>query len=314
MNSTNENFLDYFVIVGISNVPEMQVPIFLMVLFIYLATFCGNVTILLLVCLDHHLHTPMYFFLVNLSVLDMASSTVTLFRILASFITGDTMVSYQASLLQLYIWASLIGLELLILTAMSYDRYVAICNPLNYHMVMNYRVCALLAAFCWLWAFLECLPHTIIIINFSCYKSNRINHFFCDILPLKNLTCSSTTLLSQLILACVLFHLFFSFPLTFIPYVFIITTILRIPSSVGRHKAFHTCSSHLTVVILLYVVLLCQYMRPNQGEQLNSNKLFSLFNTAAVPMLNPLIYSLKNKDVKLALRREVKRIRLFLKV
>ncbi|XP_072286963.1 olfactory receptor 6C74-like [Pyxicephalus adspersus] len=313
MNSTHQRFFNFFIIVGISDIPEMQGPIFLMVLFIYLITFGGNMTILWLVCLDHHLHTPMYFFLANLSVLDMASSTATLFRILASFVTGNTMVSYQVCILQMYIWASLIGLELLILTAMSFDRYVAICNPLNYHMVMNPRVSAFLAAVCWFWAFLECLPHTIIIINFTCYKSNRINHFFCDILPLKDLTCSDTTLLSQLILASVLFHLFFSFPLTFIPYVFIITTILRIPSSFGRHKAFQTCSSHLSVVTLLYVVLLCQYMRPNQSDQLNSNKLFSLFNTAAVPMLNPLIYSLKNKDVKLALRREVRKIKVLLK-
>ncbi|XP_040181056.1 olfactory receptor 150-like [Rana temporaria] len=311
MNSTHLNFFDYFIIVGISDVPEMQLPIFLIVLFIYLITFGGNMTILSLICLDHRLHIPMYFFLANLSILDMASSSVTLFKILASFITGNSMISYQACILQLYICASLIGLELLILTAMSYDRYVAICNPLNYHMVMNHRVSVLLAAVCWLWAFLECLPHTIIIFNFACYKSNRINHFFCDILPLKNLTCCSTTILSQLMLAVDLFHLFFSFPLTFIPYVFIITTILRIPSSVGRHKAFRTCSSHLTVVILLYVVLLCQYLIPNQEAQSNSNKLFSLVNTAAVPMLNPLIYSLKNKDVKLALGREVNKVRAF---
>ncbi|KAM9326415.1 olfactory receptor 6C74-like [Gastrophryne carolinensis] len=311
MNSTYQRFIDYFIIVGISDLPELKATIFLVVLLIYVVTLVGNMIILAVVCLDHHLHTPMYFFLANLSFLDMTSSTVTLFRILVSFITGNTMVSFQACILQMYIWASLIGLELLILTAMSFDRYVAICNPLNYHNVMNHKVCICLASICWLWAFLECLPHTIIVINFNCYRSNRINHFFCDILPLKNLTCDSVTVLSYLILGSVLFHLFLSFPLTFFPYVFIIVTIIGIPSNVGRRKAFQTCSSHLTVVILLYVALLCQYMIPNQDENVNSNKLVSLFNTAAVPMLNPLIYSLKNKDVKLAFMRELRKIRVF---
>ncbi|XP_075042064.1 olfactory receptor 6C74-like [Mixophyes fleayi] len=305
MNPTNHTSVDYFIIVGITDLPQLQIPIFLLVLLIYFITLGGNMTIFLLVCMDRQLLTPMYFFLANLSILDMASSTVTLHKILTSFISGATMVSYTACVLQMYVWASLTGLELLMLTAMSYDRYVAICKPLNYHTIMSHKVCALLASVCWMWAFIECLPHTIIIINFSCYRSNKINHFFCDILPLKNIACSDTSLLNNLILASVIFHVLFSFPLTFIPYIFIIATILRIRSSIGRRKAFHTCSSHLTVVILLYIILLCQYLRPNQTDNLDSNKLFALFNTAAVPMLNPLIYSLKNKDVKAALRRKI---------
>ncbi|XP_056397368.1 olfactory receptor 150-like [Hyla sarda] len=298
-----------FIIVGISSVPELQLPIFLLALVIYLLTLSGNMIILLLVCLDCHLHTPMYFFLANLSILDMSSSTITLHMVLIGFISGSIMVSYGGCILQMYLWASLIGLELLILSAMSYDRYVAICKPLQYNMMMSYKLCGLLASVCWVSAFLQSLPHTMVIINFSCYESIEINHFFCDILPLKYITCSDTSLLDHLIFASVLFHLFFSFPLTFTPYVFIIATILRIPSTIGRRKAFHTCSSHLTVVILLYVVLLCQYLKPGQKNNLDSSKLFSLFNTAAVPMLNPLIYSLKNRDVKLAIQRELKRFK-----
>ncbi|KAM3912224.1 olfactory receptor 8G50-like [Leptodactylus fuscus] len=296
----------HFIIVGISNVPGLKLPIFLLALLIYLLTLSGNMIIALLVCLDCHLHTPMYFFLANLSILDMSSSTITLYRILIGFVSGSTMVSYGDCVLQMYVWASLIGLELLILSAMSYDRYVAICKPLQYHMIMSFRLCGLLASICWVSAFLQSLPHTIVVIGFSCFESIKINHFFCDILPLKYITCSDTTLLDYLILSSVLFHLFFSFPLTFTPYIFIIATILRIPSTIGRRKAFHTCSSHLTVVILLYVVLLCQYLKPGQKNNLDSSKLFSLFNTAAVPMLNPFIYSLKNRDVKMALRRGLK--------
>ncbi|XP_077137661.1 olfactory receptor 8G50-like [Ranitomeya variabilis] len=307
MNLENIANITYFIIAGISSVPELQLPIFLLVLLIYLFTIGGNLVILLLVCLDSHLHTPMYFFLANLSILDMTSSTITLYMILTGFMSGSTMVSYTGCILQMYIWASLIGLELLILSAMSYDRYIAICKPLKYSMIMNYKLCSLLASVCWVSAFLQSLPHTIVVIKFSCYKSIEINHFFCDILPLKYITCSNTSLLDYLILTSVLFHLFFSFPLTFTPYIFIIATILRIPSTIGRRKAFHTCSSHLTVVILLYVVLLCQYLSPGQNNNLESSKLFSLFNTAAVPMLNPIIYSLKNRDVKMAFQRELKK-------
>ncbi|KAG8552799.1 hypothetical protein GDO81_003071 [Engystomops pustulosus] len=289
-------------------VPDLQLPIFLLALHIYLITISGNLIIFLLVSVDCHLHTPMYFFLANLSILDMSSSTITLYMILVGFVSGSRMVSYGGCISQMYVWASLIGLELLILSAMSYDRYVAICKPLNYNMIMNYRVCGLLASGCWISAFLQSLPHTMVVLKFSCYESIYINHFFCDILPLKYITCSDTRLLDYLILTSVLFHLFFSFPLTFTPYVFIIATILRIPSTIGRRKAFHTCSSHLTVVVLLYVALLCQYLKPGQKNNLDSSKLFSLFNTVAVPMLNPLIYSLKNRDVKVALQRELKKI------
>ncbi|KAM9326414.1 olfactory receptor 8D1-like [Gastrophryne carolinensis] len=312
MNST-QFFFDYFIISGISDVAELQFPIFLLVLLIYLLTVTGNAIIVQLVYLDHYLHTPMYFFLANLSLVDISSSTVTSFKILTSFITGNSKVPYHACIIQMYFWSSLIVLECLILAAMSYDRYVAICNPLKYHMVMKSTICALMASLCWFWGFLETLPHTIIVFSFSCYRSNRINHFFCDILPLKNLTCSKITLLNNVIFASTLFHLFFSFPLTFIPYIFIIITIVRIPSSAGRRKAFHTCSSHVTVVILLYVVLFCQYINPQQESSLDTSKLFSLFNTLAVPALNPLIYSLKNKDVKSALRRQLNNIGVFFK-
>ncbi|XP_063794672.1 olfactory receptor 8J2-like [Pseudophryne corroboree] len=305
MIPANLSFPNYFVIFGISDAPELQVPIFLLVLLIYLLTLGGNMTILLLVCLDQHLQTPMYFFLGNLSILDMSSSTVTLHKILTSFIIGVKKVSYVACMAQMYFLESFIGLELLILTAMSYDRYTAICNPLRYHILMRKNICAILATVCWVWAFVESIPHAIIIVHFTCYVSNKINHFFCEMMPLKTISCSDTSILESLTFSIGLFHSIFSFSLTFIPYLFIINSILKIRSSAGRQKAFYTCSSHLTVVVLLYMTLICQYLRPSQGDSLEFNKLFALFNTAAVPMLNPLIYSLKNKDVKSALKRKL---------
>ncbi|KAM4641833.1 olfactory receptor 13C9-like [Discoglossus pictus] len=307
MDEKNLTLLSYFVIKGISSILGLQTPIFLLVLLIYLIILGGNMTILLLICLDPHLHTPMYFFLGNLSLLDMSSTTVTLQSTLVTFITGDNTVSFLGCMSQLFIFLCLTENELLLLTAMSYDRYVAICNPLHYPMIMKYRVCVLLVVVCFLVSLVHFIPYIVILAEYSCYVSNIINHFFCDLVPLMKLSCSDTSVLEMLILTeGMLISFLTPSSLTFISYVFIIGTILKIRSSTGRSKAFYTCSSHLTVVLLLYMTLLCQYVRPISTESLESNKLLALFNTAIVPMLNPLIYSLKNKDVKSALRRQLK--------
>ncbi|KAM5145576.1 olfactory receptor 8G17-like [Mantella aurantiaca] len=307
MENSNETTMIYFIITGISESPLLQAPIFLLVLFIYLITLGGNLIIVLLVCLDHHLHTPMYYFLCNLSALDLFCSTVTLHRILFTFVTGERAISYSTCIAHMYFFGSFICDELLFLTAMSYDRYVAICNPLRYTQVMNWTVCFLLSIVCWILGFLEIIPFIVLLSSFTCYKSNIINHFFCDLLQVFKLFCSDTSVFKivlateGLILLCLL-----PFLLKCTSYAFIISTIVKISSSVGRHKAFYTCSSHLTVVILLYATLSYQYLRPAPADGLDYNKLFSLFNTAALPILNPLIYSFKNKDVKSAFRRQVK--------
>ncbi|KAM4696245.1 olfactory receptor 8D1-like [Rhinophrynus dorsalis] len=310
MNSSNQIGVTFFIIKGISDLPELQIPIFLLVLVIYLFTVLGNTTILLLVCLDHRLHTPMYFFLCNLAVVDMTSATVTLHKVLSSFISGDKRISFLSCMTDMYIFISLVCNELLILTAMSYDRFVAICNPLHYPVVMNHRVCILLAIVCWELGFIESLPHVVIVSSFSCYKSREINHFFCDILPVVKLSCNDTSLLNLLIFIYGLFLSTCPLLFTTLPYIFIIRSILRIRSRTGRRKAFYTCSSHLIVVFLLYMTLVCQYVRPTSMDSLDGNKLLSLLNTAAVPILNPLIYSLKNKDVKSALSQRLKWIKI----
>ncbi|KAM4696251.1 olfactory receptor 8U3-like [Rhinophrynus dorsalis] len=306
MISANQTMVIYFIIRGVSDIPELQAPIFLLVLLIYLITIGGNMTIALLVCLDPQLYTPMYFFLCNLSIIDMCSTTVTLHRVLMNFISGDNTVSFPACMAQLYTFAFLTADELFILTVMSYDRYVAICNPMHYTIIMNFRFCALLATVSWVLGFVESLPHVIIISSFSCFRTNEINHFFCDVVPLIKLSCSDTSVMDIFILIAGLIHLILSFSITLMPYIFIISTILRIQSNTGRRKAFYTCSSHLTVVILLYGTIVFQYLRPTSANSLDSNKLFSLLNTAVVPMLNPMIYSLKNKDVKSALKRRLR--------
>ncbi|XP_075180908.1 olfactory receptor 8G17-like [Anomaloglossus baeobatrachus] len=300
----NESSFQYFIIKGISDVPELQITIFILVLVIYLITVGGNMVVLIVICMDSHLHSPMYFFLANLSIVDMASTTTSLHKILISFITGDKTVSFIGCMAQSFMAGSFTVHELFILAAMSYDRYVAICKPLNYHRVMNHRTCVLLASSCWTLGFLFISPLVGIFSSFSCYTSNEINHFLCDIVPLLNITCSNTSILDLLFLIEGLF--FFTivpFILTFAPYIFIIVAILKMQTSNGRHKAFYTCSSHLTVVILLYTLLISQYLVPNSSSNFDSKKLYSLCNMAAVPLLNPIIYSFNNKDVKAALRR-----------
>lgn len=302
----NQTTLTFFFIKGITDIPELQTVFFFLVLLIYLITIGGNMTILSLICLDNHLHTPMYFFLANLSIVDLSSSTITLHKLLLMYITGDHTVSYLACIIQMYIFASTLGHELLILAAMSYDRYLAICNPLRYHVIMNCRVCTLLVAGCYLMGFVQVLPPVLTYSTFTCYITKELNHFLCDMVPLMKMTCNDTSFLEMMILIQGLFFVtLIPFILTFISYIFIISAILKIHSSTGKRKAFYTCSSHLTVVTLLYIMLVSQYLTPKTYGSLDAKKMFSLFNTAAVPMLNPLIYSLKNKDVKSAMRRRL---------
>ncbi|KAG8552791.1 hypothetical protein GDO81_003066 [Engystomops pustulosus] len=294
----------YFIIKGISDLPELQVPVFFLVLLLYLITLGGNLTILLLVCRERQLHTPMYFFLGNLSVLDISSTTLTLHKSLTSFVTGDKIVSFVECMAHAYFFMALECTELLILGAMSYDRYVAVCDPLHYHMVMSYTVCFTLAAMCWVCGFVEVIPHTFILSNFTCYTSNVINHFFCDVLPLMTISCSDvSTLKLWIVTEGVFVSGLIPLSMTVIPYIFIILAILKIKTNHGRRKAFYTCSSHLTIVVLLYVTLYCLYLSPTSENTLGSHKIFSLFNTAAVPLLNPIIYSLKNKEVKSAMKK-----------
>ncbi|XP_069800260.1 olfactory receptor 5V1-like [Dendropsophus ebraccatus] len=308
MSSSNQTLVMYFILSGISNVPELQLVVFLLVVLAYLLTLGGNMTIFLLVCLDRHLHTPMYFFLCNLAILDMSSTTVTMHRVFFSFLTQDNTISFSACMAQMYIFASLTTNELLLLTIMSYDRYMAICHPLRYHSVMCLKFCSKLTATCWAIGFVQVLPLVVMLANITCFSTIEINHFFCDIMPLIRLPCENVSTLELYNFVNGLLLAVLPFFLTFIPYIFIVSAILKISSSTGRRKTFYTCSSHLTVIILLYTSLVCQYLQPDSTAGNGYNKLFSLFNTAAVPLLNPLIYSLKNKDVKQALRRRRKLI------
>ncbi|XP_068103829.1 olfactory receptor 1E16-like [Hyperolius riggenbachi] len=307
MNERNKTVVTFFILNGFSDIPEYEAPISLLIVLVYLTTVVGNIVILLLVCLDSHLHTPMYFFLGNLSVLDICYTTVALHKSIDMFITRDNEVSFIDCMAQLYFFTWFGCNDLMLLTSMGYDRYVAICKPLHFSTLMNGRVCAGLATFCWVFSFLHILPAVTLISQFSCYSSNIIDHFFCDLLPLLEFSCSDTFIVKMVIFidggSLAVFTPFF---LTFTSYVFIIATIMKIKSSTGRRKAFYTCSSHLTSVLILYASIISQYLTPSGTFM--SSKLLSLFNSAVVPMLNPFIYSLRNKDVKSAIQKKLKNV------
>ncbi|XP_065271321.1 olfactory receptor 6N1-like [Emys orbicularis] len=298
----NQTVIMEFILLGFGDLPDLQILLFLI---IYLATVAGNTLIVALVVADHHFHTPMYFFLGNLSCLETCYTSTILPRLLISLLTGDKTMSVSGCIIQLYFFGSLACTECYLLAAMSYDRYLAICKPLHYSTLMNIRICLQLAAASWLNG---CLA-VIILISFLSQvlfcSPNEIDHFYCDVMPLMELSCSDTRLiiLVDFILACV--FILPPFLLTLTSYVCIIATILRIPSTTGRKKAFSTCSSHLIVVTIFYGTLIVVYMLPKRDTLGDLKKVLSLCYTVLTPLVNPLIYSLRNREVKEALCKAV---------
>uniref|UniRef100_A0A6I8T1Y3 Olfactory receptor n=1 Tax=Xenopus tropicalis TaxID=8364 RepID=A0A6I8T1Y3_XENTR len=292
-----------FLILGFSPSEKQKGPLFLFFLLIYLVTVWGNLLLISLISTDSHLQKPMYFFLCNLSCLDISYSSVTAPYLLHIFSTGDKYIPLTMCMVQLYFFSSFTSMEYLLLTTMAYDRYVAICRPLFYPQVMNQRTCILLAAAAWIGGFLAAAPISILISALTFCKSNIINHFFCDVTPLLKLSCDDTSTVEYVMFAQGVFLLFSCFALTMMSYIYIISAILKITSAEGRSKTFSTCGSHLTAVTLFYVLLVCVYMKPASSYSLDEGKVVSILYVNFIPMLNPMIYSLRNKDVKKALKQ-----------
>ncbi|XP_065272126.1 olfactory receptor 6N1-like [Emys orbicularis] len=309
----NQTVVTEFIFLGFGDLPDLQILVFLMFLVIYIATVTGNILITALVVADQHLHTPMYFFLGNLSCLETCYTSTILPQMLASLLMGDKTISFSGCITQLYFFGALAATECCLLAAMSYDRYLAICKPLHYSALMNTRFCLQLAAGSWLNGCLATAIFVLFMSHLIFCGPNEIDHFFCDLIPLIKLSCSDTHLIILLdfVLACV-----FTLPpflLTLTSYVCILTTILRIPSTTGRQKAFSTCSSHLIVVTIYYGTLMTVYMLPNRDTLSFLNKVLSLSYTVLTPLVNPLIYSLRNREVKEALSKAVSKYVAFTK-
>ncbi|XP_048372551.1 olfactory receptor 1020-like [Sphaerodactylus townsendi] len=303
METVNETTIATFLLLGFGDAPELQIPLFLVFLIIYSVTMTGNIIIILLVILDHHLHIPMYFFLGNLSCLETFYTSTLLPRMLASFLTGDRSISVGGCFIQLYCFGTLLIAEMYLLASMSYDRYLAICKPLQYATLMSGRLCFVMSAASWVWGITVMTLVVSLMSQLKYCGPHEIEQFFCDLTPVINLSCSDTTLVTLVGLALSVIDGVPSCLLTLLSYVRIIGAIIQIQSSDGRKKAFATCSSHLMVVSIFYGSLIFVYLLPKKETLEEIDKIFSVFYTVLTPLINPLIYSLRNKEVKKALRR-----------
>ncbi|XP_063819329.1 olfactory receptor 5AR1-like [Pseudophryne corroboree] len=287
-----------FSIQGLTEIAGLQLPIYGIILLLYLLIVFGNMTIFVVVWGNPYLHSPMYVFLMNLSVIDIAYTSNILPNLLNMLLTQHRTISFVGCMIQLYFFISLASIEVILLAAMAYDRYVAICQPLHYVLLMSLRRCAGLAVSAWVIGLLDPTGHIIIICKLSFCASHQINHFFCDVPPLLKISCSDTYDVEMMNYIVGSFLTLTTFVLTMISYVIIISTILKIKSAKGRYKAFSTCSSHLTCISIFYGTIICLYMRPASSYYPEQDKFFALLYIVLVPLLNPIIYSLKNQDFK----------------
>ncbi|XP_062994338.1 olfactory receptor 10C1-like [Elgaria multicarinata webbii] len=301
----NDSTVNTFILMGFSNVPDFKFLLFVVFLCIYIATVLGNVTIIVIINVDAALHTPMYFFLRNLSFLEICYTSVTIPKLLENTLARDKTISIRACATQMYFFLFFGATECCLLAIMAYDRYVAICNPLRYLVIMRKRVCVQLAALSWICGCLVAVGHTTFIFKLPFCESNHINHFFCEIQPLLKLVCGDTYWNEVQIIVAAAFVILMPFMLILMSYFHIISTILHMQSAKSRQKAFSTCSSHLVVVSLFYGTAIFIYIRPKSSYSLNVDKLLSLFYSVITPILNPIIYSLRNKEVKGALKKTV---------
>ncbi|XP_034643191.1 olfactory receptor 1019-like [Trachemys scripta elegans] len=307
MGRENNTSVTKFILLGLSSNPAEQLVLFGVFTAIYLVALMGNVLILLLVSLDSRLHTPMYFFLGNLSVVDIGYTSSTVPKMLANYLSRDKSISWAGCLSQMFFFISFGGIECLLLGVMAYDRYVAICHPLHYGAFMSRRVCALLAAAAWIMGLTNSAVHSSLMSILSFCRGNVLHHFFCDIPPLFQLSCSDTQANQVVTFALGGAVILGSFLGTLVSYVYIVMAILRIRTREGRLKAFSTCASHLTVVSLYFGTIIFTYIRPNSTYSQEQDRALPVLYGIVTPMLNPIIYSLRNKDVKGALRNALAR-------
>ncbi|XP_073498368.1 olfactory receptor-like protein OLF1 [Phyllobates terribilis] len=306
MEGLNQTSAERFILLSLSNVPYLQVICFLVFLVMYVITLTGNALLVIVVSINpkvlQKLQTPMYFFLSNLSIIDICFSSTIVPKLLINTISEDRSISLLGCALQMYFHLALGDTECILLAIMAYDRFVAICKPLHYTNIMSKSLCSCLAAGSWSVCFMNSAIHVDLTFHLPYCRSHHVNHFFCEMPPFFRLSCKDTWFneIAMYITAAIIGM--FSFVLTLISYVHIISTRVKIRSSQGRQKAFSTCASHLTVVSLYYGTIMFMYMRPRSMHSPETDKTVSILYTAVTPMLNPINYSMRNKDVKGTIR------------
>ncbi|XP_036593100.1 olfactory receptor 13A1-like [Trichosurus vulpecula] len=302
MASNNHSAVAEFILQSFSENPHVQMLFFSIFLGILLVALTGNSLIITAICLNPGLHTPMYFFLTNLALLDIFSNFTVVPKLLQNLISKNT-ISYGGCMAQIYFLTWYVVAELLLFTAMAYDRYAAICQPLHYSTIMSKAACCLIASAVWAISGTNATIQMTMTVRLSFCGPNVIDHFFCEIPPLLPLSCSSTEVNNAMIFAADMFFAIFTYLLILVSYGFIISSILKIRTKEGKKRAFSTCSSHLIVVTMYCCTIIYIYILPAFGQSLKKGKVASVFYTIVAPALNPLIYSLRNKDVKIALKK-----------
>ncbi|XP_004689209.1 PREDICTED: olfactory receptor 8D4-like [Condylura cristata] len=307
MGIRNQSTVTEFFLSGLTDQPELQLPLFFLFLGIYIVTVVGNLSMISIIGLSPQLHIPMYYFLSSLSFLDFCYSSDITPIMLIGFLYRYKAISYSGCMAQFFFICVCAISEFYLLAAMAYDRYVAICSPLLYNAIMSPRVCSLLVAAVFSVGFTQTMIYEVCLLSLDFCGSNIIKHYYCDIIPLMKLSCSSTYVDELLIFIIGGFNLIATILTIIISYVFILSSILRIQSKEGRSKAFSTCGSHLTAVLVFYGSLMFMYLKPASSSSAIQEKVTSIFYTTVIPMLNPLIYSLRNKEVQNALMKRLKR-------
>ncbi|XP_030395716.1 olfactory receptor 13A1-like [Gopherus evgoodei] len=303
MEPSNHTRVTEFIMQGLFDHPQHQRLIFGLFLCLYVTAIMGNSLIIGAIAIHPPLHTPMYFFIANLALVDILCTSSVLPKMLKNLLQEKKIISFDGCMAQLFAFTLSSGTELVLLTAMSYDRYVAICHPLRYVNLMSKDICISLAAGVWAVGTINSLVHTLLMLRLDFCGPNLIQHFFCEIPPVLALSCSSTYLNEIMIFMADIFLAMVNFLLTTVSYSFIITAIFKIQSSKGKQRAFSTCSSHLLVVSLYYSTIIYTYIRPTSSYSLDKDKMVAIMYTLVTPTLKPVIYSLRNNEIKVAIRK-----------
>ncbi|XP_058383422.1 olfactory receptor 5B3-like [Diceros bicornis minor] len=299
----NRTQVTQFILLGLTNIPELQIPLFMMFTLIYLINVVGNLGMILLILKDSHLHTPMYYFLSNLFLVDLCYSSAVTPTVMAGFITVGKVISYNACAAQMFFFAAFATMENFILASMAYDRYAAVCKPLHYTTTMMTSVCARLILGCYVCGFLNASTYIGNTFRLSFCMSNVVHHFFCDIPAVMALSCSDRHVSELVLIYVASFNVFFALLIILISYLFIFITILKMHSSAGYQKALSTCASHLTAVSIFYGTIIFMYLQPSSSHSMDTDKTASVFYSMIIPMLNTVVYSLRNKEVKSAFKK-----------
>ncbi|XP_006172532.2 olfactory receptor 10R2 [Camelus ferus] len=309
----NSSCVTEFLLLGFSSLGELQRVLFVVFICLYLIILSGNLTIISVICLDHGLHTPMYFFLGVLSTSETFYTIVILPKMLINLLSVLRTLSFMSCVFQMYFFLGFAVTNCLLLGVMGYDRYAAICQPLHYAILMSWRVCGQLAVTCILGGFIVSLAGTTLVFSLPFCGSNKVNHYFCDISAVIRLACADTYINELIIFICGVLVLVVPLIFICISYGFIVSTVLKISSAEGKRKAFSTCASHLIVVIVHYGCASSVYLRPSAQYTTGTDRLVTVTYTVITPLLNPMVYSLRNRDVQLAVRRMIMKTRFSVK-